>query len=484
MQESLDNASNVSTPGQTEEEAPLVNRWPPPVIPQEKTFSARVTHVTDMGQLYLQKMEDVNMLRSMRRQLNKTYVGDALEQDVQVNTDWVDGQECIAQYAKDEWWYRARIIKILDKKKVAVLFVDYGNISSVLKKNLRPARDFGSQTIFAVRFILSKTISRRHLRWSNDELDEIHRMIHYESCGSVKVTVTGRNKELPLEGEIKFRVDNKGEYVDFSEYLIKQGIARRQDVNLPIMFKNEYLEDAFGIMGVADSSSSECSTSTTENSSSDESLCPSSVMRSCPSPFKSNPTRFKAGDTFGVSVQVVFYTGTCCFHLRNGDERDFAQFTQDFSEKAYDQPPAVIKVGSAVAVKHADGKWYRGQVLSNSDRDYPNVLYVDVGNFERASPRNIRQIPEEYLSAPPLFAVTAKLDYGDLTNKDGRDKKSRLDLINEQLMKGQELHFRVSKGGKNLLLGTLLVKKDQGFKDVLDQDEKRHMKGKSMCGTM
>ena len=44
---------------------------------------------------------------------------------------------CAVQFCKDEGWYRGRVDRILENKKVQVFYVDYGNTEIVDSDEIR-----------------------------------------------------------------------------------------------------------------------------------------------------------------------------------------------------------------------------------------------------------------------------------------------------------------------------------------------------------
>lgn len=54
-----------------------------------------------------------------------------------VKTDWAVNELCVAPFAEDKLYYRAKIVQLLPDNKVQVVFVDYGNSDVVAKTLLR-----------------------------------------------------------------------------------------------------------------------------------------------------------------------------------------------------------------------------------------------------------------------------------------------------------------------------------------------------------
>lgn len=340
-------ASTMGEQQHTDED--LVSAWPPPHIPRAASFAARITHVSDLGQLFLQRMEDLPIVRTIRSELNKIHKGEldmAGDGGDPNGEEWQVGQECVALYYRDESWYRARVLGIVDAKHVAIVFVDYGNVTQVRKADLRPARDFGQHRMYALRIVLDGIEARNpDGRWSKDDLDTIHSHVFYMCCRSVKVTVKDRRaKSFPLSCDVHFRPEGKGDFVDLGEFLIREGLARRRTVDFDPL-REEYLDDAFGIDGISPSSPNFDFSLESGEAGGEASPSPNSSLESLPLPelpFRppeaSGYSAYSVGDLVPVQVQVVMTSGFVYFHRldpeRDGDGGCSAAFSRFFTELA------------------------------------------------------------------------------------------------------------------------------------------------------
>jgi hypothetical protein len=99
--------------------------YSPPRIPDSRQFSALVTCVDKNCSIYAYATQDAEEVSLVTDKLQEHLAGKtsgpwSAEQ-------WEVGQSCCARFAFDNNWYRARIVRNIDERRVEVFYVDYGN---------------------------------------------------------------------------------------------------------------------------------------------------------------------------------------------------------------------------------------------------------------------------------------------------------------------------------------------------------------------
>lgn len=95
---------------------------------QVGSFKGYLSFEVSQQEFYVQKTADTELLESVTAQVQEQ-AGSA------VITSPIVGQACIAKFKDDGAWYRAEIKSVSDSE-VMVLFVDFGNSSSVDKSDI------------------------------------------------------------------------------------------------------------------------------------------------------------------------------------------------------------------------------------------------------------------------------------------------------------------------------------------------------------
>jgi len=91
-----------------------------------------VSHVVSPVQFCCQPLSSCDQLYDLSTQL-QSYGFDSM-----ATMDLQEGVYCAALYAEDDQWYRAKVISIVSKAVLCVLFVDYGNTEKVDSADVRP----------------------------------------------------------------------------------------------------------------------------------------------------------------------------------------------------------------------------------------------------------------------------------------------------------------------------------------------------------
>ena len=83
------------------------------------------------------------------------------------------------------------------------------------------------------------------------------------------------------------------------------------------------------------------------------------------------------------------------------------------------------------AISKADFRWHRGKILKIHENLDVDVLFVDYGNVERVSFKNIRKIRPEYLK---FTVYTFKCRLFGLSYENDEKRNQAFDMVAKQIM--------------------------------------------------
>merc|ERR1719186_2407584 len=211
-------------------------KWDNPELPNRKHFYARATYVDDSGQIYMHLQDQRHQFRALRSALNNQFLKSL--PDCALDS-FIPNQEVIAQYV-DTVWYRARFLSYVpdsEYQQAYVLFVDFGNTSTVPTDLVRSNLVGQDKPIFAFRAVLHNVLPKRQT-WAPQTIDFMHDKVMYTKLGGrnqIKVIVESGLDKQPLLVTIKLYSpldpgDTRSEvfkpWIDLSELLVQQNEAR------------------------------------------------------------------------------------------------------------------------------------------------------------------------------------------------------------------------------------------------------------------
>ncbi|KAF8782794.1 Tudor domain-containing protein 1 [Argiope bruennichi] len=293
------------------------------------------------------------------------------------------GYACCAQFPEDNSWYRAEVINI-QGTSVDVLFVDYGNTSSVDKNLLKPMDEklLGIPP-YAIRCKLNGITSTSD-QWSDVAVDAFQDMVLDCPLG-----ITFISKDIPAI------VNISKEDKDVAQSLI--------DMELAIIDSCPETEEAY-----AD----------------DHLTTVEDQLHSLPSDL-SYPQRKLSSSKMPVKISYVdSYDKFYIMPLELSTELDTVMKTLEIlyssegeSDKTKSSIPDVLEdpcVSLPCVAKYSeDGAWYRA-VITDIEGENIYVFFVDYGNSEVSSLKNLRPLTPELIKIPPiaieckLYAIQAK----------------------------------------------------------------------------
>eukprot|EP00092_Neocalanus_flemingeri_P037632 GFUD01040969.1.p1 GENE.GFUD01040969.1~~GFUD01040969.1.p1 ORF type:complete len:741 (+),score=250.37 GFUD01040969.1:1340-3562(+) len=211
-------------------------KWTNPELPSRRHFYARATHVDDSGQIYMHLQDQRSGFRALRSEINNQFLKSS--PDCALDS-FSPNQEVMAQYV-DNVWYRARFLGYVPDSEYQnsyVLFVDFGNTSTVPTNLVRIMLVGQDKPIYAFRAVLHNVLSNS-LSWAPGTIDFMQDKVMYTQLGGrnqIKVSVESGLDRQPLLVSIMLYSpldpgDTRSEvfkpWIDLSELLVKKKEAR------------------------------------------------------------------------------------------------------------------------------------------------------------------------------------------------------------------------------------------------------------------
>ncbi|XP_068230002.1 RING finger protein 17-like [Palaemon carinicauda] len=359
--------------------------WVPCDLPKSTVFAAYPSYVDEYGTIYLQPLKNIRTLQMMSEGFSMMVVN-SLPSDEDLC--WTIGDPVIARFFLDQKWYRATVLRLLEKGKVLVQFVDYGNTDVVMLSDLRRNIVYDQVPVQCYKGILHRTEPRNlHGYWETEILDFLHKTIVEKEC---LVTVM----EKPCAGEpLQVHLLLKEHSLDVISLLVdKLKICRR------VKSKLNTTEDSCDVVIEGETSPIDFPL-----------VClPSLSLPGNPSEmFRVKVTAIK--DPASVYISPVFPNGSSEFECAL--QSSVTAYKSFYSSVNSDPSPyASVKdpqIGRIYLGMFSTQDWYRVQVIAKTSTQV-TVMFVDTGNLEDISIKNLRECPDAGLNIPAM-AVGVKL---------------------------------------------------------------------------
>ncbi|XP_042908070.1 uncharacterized protein [Parasteatoda tepidariorum] len=280
------------------------------------------------------------------------------------------GLACAVKYSEDENWYRAEIIN-LDDSTVDVLFVDYGNVSTVLKKDLKVLdENFLTSPPYAIRCKLNGIVPCKGDQWSETVINTFQ-----ESVLDAVLGITFICKDIPAV------VNLSKEDKDIGQVLVDLELA---NVDTCAETDEAYTDDHLAAP-IED------------------------TLHSIPID-QSYPKRKLTSTKLPVKICYVdSYTRFYVTPLELSTELDTVMKTLEIlytqcadklesSPTCLEEPKAFLPCAAQYS---EDEAWYRA-LITEIDGDNIYVTFVDYGNSEVSSLKSLKTLTPELLKIPPI----------------------------------------------------------------------------------
>ena len=315
------------------------------------------------------------------------------------------GRVCIARYSADNEWYRAKIEGEVNGG-ILVTFVDYGNCEVTTPECIAqiPPR-FLSISVQAIHCSVFEGLDAS-MEWSPEQVTEFQNLI--PESDHLTLRICGLSSE-----QYFVEICNNGEKMEFSS-LLEQHIDRVSAAAHPQVHTHQYSEESHEFKPIPQSqddlpdftqpSSAAVKTESESENGETESDTGSEGKPLIKAPFKLS----LAVAQESVNVSVVYVQSPSLLYIQRVDcqseltalSDEIEQYCSSFDnvELEFPQP---FHQGDFVLAKFAtDGVWYRAEVIGVDSDGTAKVTFIDYGNEEVISPKDLMMCPENLLELP------------------------------------------------------------------------------------
>lgn len=405
-----------------EETMTRINKWIP-AIPIDRTlFTAKPTFISNNGTIFLHATDQEMKLDEMNDILNKTYEKTQPRRE----TEWRQGQPCIARYHLDNRFYRA-VFKTKNGNTAKVQFIDFGNEEECYLQDLREKVLFASIPIMASQYYLVYISPKEKKRWEVSTIEFIHSLIVGKLC-------TIRVPQNVVPGQLmacNIDVDSS----DIGNLLIQHNLARydpNQNVNkfrMGIQSSSTTMNSTRDIVILSDTSDNDDhdekmdtlngdDINITNNTNINETFAITSDISFRVNEFDTSSVKSaKYRKRFphipldiscpGFYCDITQMMATLSFYVYPNIDEHHQMFTHLMTEiqtcpKKFFPSFTQVKIGIFCLAKYtADNIWYRGMVKSiDVKREIIEIRYIDFLNEEKVPFGNIRVFPKNFFDYP------------------------------------------------------------------------------------
>jgi len=426
-------------------------KWLNPELPVKRHFYARATFVDDSGQIYLHLYEQRQQFRALRSNLNTHFQHSS--PDCAMDS-FTPSQEVVAKYV-DEVWYRARFLGYVpdtECEKSYVLFVDWGNTSTVDTKLIRSNIIEQDKPIFAFRAVLHNVLPDR-LDWDPDTIDfMMNKVLYTNNNNNIKVKVESGLDTQPLLVSIElFSPLDAGDarkevfkpWIDMAEVLVQKKEARyveQVEVNSPEQWRSRKQYD-YGI-GFTTMKTKKRK----ERNKVEKAVRESSMHERIPR-LDLSCLKFTPGTIIRCRLAAVDSWDKVYIHLLSEGKGGMVDIYSSFptldrcmQARCRDMPPVITpREGLTVALWRgkSEGGWCRAEIVRCEETGFL-VSVVDWGLQQWVSDsRKFRELPEECLGVAAQ-AVPLQLPLEALEEWD-----TLLALLTECLLSAEDMEMVV-----------------------------------------
>ncbi|XP_060527400.1 RING finger protein 17 [Cylas formicarius] len=360
-----------------------IDDWKPPFRLSKREFRAKVTCVETGGHLYLHEEAIDEVYRKMEANIKEYFDSNP---PLCADHNWEPGHLCTIRY-NDGKWYRGRILKIIDSKKISVLMIDFGSDHEVSPDILFREVLYTDINAFATKVKLDK-IHALSGKWLTSDYDSLLALVT-DWC---RIIVKG-----PLEVDMP-NVEAYNEDGLFINQRIIEICPNLSHANFPqltdtddeecVVIENEEVFDTTdGDLDCAKYVS--C-----------EDMLDWKYKQRCV------PKEMLAKEKVRLEISgVMSYNQVALKEIGENISEDMYNLTIDIQDYVNNIPLLKdFKVGvPCVAQYSVDEVWYRARVKDVGDFETSGVvevIFVDYGNLEWVPVTKIRAARYEWLQMP------------------------------------------------------------------------------------
>ncbi|XP_013416573.1 RING finger protein 17 [Lingula anatina] len=330
-----------------------------------------VTHIKNPSHFIIQRVADVERLKSLARNMNKWCNGDKAERPSSACKDDL----VLCQYALDNCWYRARVKDILwdsdtttsSKPKIEVYYIDYGNTEIVPLEKVRAMQNrFLRVPELAVQCALLDLVpaDKTNPQWSLEAIQSFAKM----------------TEDKPMLMSVVKNVNNVM-HVDLSKPP-NDGI---QD-DRPVSMRDSLVFLELACLATPEST----------HVTSGPMLLPARRYLHSELP--------EIDDILDVVISHVDSPSSFYVQQTNDEARYFSQMMEEL-QTVYNNTEDLYAVlcpqkDMVCVAQYHDNLWYRAQVTRLPGRRMVEIQYVDFGNSEIISHLKLRKILDRHLVLP------------------------------------------------------------------------------------
>ena len=367
-----------------------------------QTVDVYISHVESPTSFYCQPLELAADLDNMMTELGAFMSGGAPV--VRLDPASVKpGMICIARYSVDKEWYRAKIEGEVEDGTL-VTFVDYGNCEVTTLENIAQIPPhFLSVSIQAIHCSVFEGLDAG-MKWSNEQVSEFQSLIPESDHLSLKICgVSGMELQYYVE------ISSNGGKMDFSSLLEKQ--IDQVSADLAHVHTGDHSfkpiphdEASLSVERTDFVQPAAKSESESENGDTEESDTGSEGKPLIKAPFKLSLA--VADDV--IKVRVVYVKSPSLVYVQRVDcqpeldalSNEIEQYCASFGDVEQEFPQPFHKGDFVLAKFTQDGFWYRAEVIGVDSDGTAKVTFIDYGNEEIISPKDLMMCPENLLELP------------------------------------------------------------------------------------
>lgn len=428
----------------------VVSQYLPAVLPRKNEFSATGVYVDDDGLIYMHTFGSDELLNGIMADLNNSKFKVHPKSTVELSI----GQACVGKYSLDGWWYRVKILAIIDDLRVKVAFVDFGNSEETTVNNLfneGKHMDVPAQCICVK--LANITPNSEDGRWSKQAIAFLRQKLDGHNLFVEMQDVDNKNSPYEVEIKLQDKTDIGKKLLSLSHATQSTGEMDNNNGFVKIL---QAADDSELKEDVAKSQNESCEETSLDDLPNLQQVLPVlsptvQTIHHSAYLWYTEQQLPKQGVLFDVQVTQVNQPDLV-YIQRNPPNEDEELFADDSSDQtaanAYaeiDQLYAVsdlinseeyfnknspalpeLQIGMACVCKYSvDDLFYRARIESiNKDNKTVDVVFVDYGNAETVDVNSIKPLSADLINLPMQASLVYIAGVKPLHNSASKESKN------------------------------------------------------------